>query len=199
MSPIALAMNLVLAVLLVSALGFGVRLERRLKALREGQASFVGAVADLDRAARRAETGLAELRAATEEAVDLLAGRIEKARDLAARLERLTSAADRPAPERPAPERLAPERLVPERLVPERAEARRPLSERPWARPRRGEAPPEPAEAEAEDLVLGLTERQPPAADRPLRLDTRPTPRSRASVDDDLFEAAPRATAGGRR
>ena len=81
MSPIALAMNLVLALLLLSALGFGWRLERRLKALREGQSNFVAAVADLDRAARRAENGLAELRAATDETMELLSGRIEKARE----------------------------------------------------------------------------------------------------------------------
>ena len=77
--------------------------------MRDGQASFVGAVADQDLAARRAEAGIAELRFATEEAVDLLAGRIEKARELSTRLEKLTTDASRlaarPAPDthRPAP------------------------------------------------------------------------------------------------
>ena len=52
MSPIALGMNLALAVLLLAALGFGMRLDRRLKALKDGQATFAGAVADLDQAAR---------------------------------------------------------------------------------------------------------------------------------------------------
>ena len=66
MSPIALAMNLVLALLLLAALGFGIRLNGRLKALRDGQLDFAGAVADLDRAAQRAEKGLAELRGATD-------------------------------------------------------------------------------------------------------------------------------------
>jgi hypothetical protein len=96
MSPIAAALDIVLAVLLVSALGLGVRLERRLKALRDGQAHFTGAVAELDRAAQRAEKGLADLRTATEEATDTLSGRIEKARALAARLETLTADAARP-------------------------------------------------------------------------------------------------------
>jgi hypothetical protein len=90
MSPISLSLELLLAVLLVAALGFGWRLERRLKGLRESHGQFAQAVADLDRAAHRAEVGLAELREATDEAIDLLAGRIEKARELAAKLEKLT-------------------------------------------------------------------------------------------------------------
>lgn len=187
MNPIALAMNLVLAVLLVSALGFGMRLERRLKALREGQERFAGAVADLDRAARRAETGLAELRAATEEAVDLLAGRIEKARELAARLEKFTGDAARPVAARTDAARPEPARPEPVRGEPARA-------------PRRGlDLPPERAEAVAEDLVLRLTESQMLSQGRPARAEPRVSPRSRASVDDELFEAAPRAAAGGRR
>jgi hypothetical protein len=169
MSPIAIAMNLVLGLLLLFALGFGMRLERRLKALRDGQATFAGAIADLDRAAQRAERGLAELRAATEEAVDLLGGRIEKARELAAKLETMTSDAARPIA-RPA------------------ARPTRPAADMPLAR----------AEAEAEDLVLRLTEREAAAA-RPGRLDPRIAARSRANIDDDLFESAPRAAAGGRR
>jgi hypothetical protein len=191
MSPIALAMNLVLALLLLSALGFGLRLEKRLKALRDGQMSFVGAVADLDRAAQRAENGLAELRAATEEAVDLLAGRIEKARELAAKLDGLSAAAARPVERKPV-ERAPIERTPPE--------AQRPASDRPWVRsPRAAEdLPIERAAAAAEDLVLRLTEKQMLAPDRPLRLEPRATPRSRASVDDDLFETAPRTAAGGR-
>ncbi len=152
MSPIAMAMNLVLAILLLSALGFGLRLERRLKALRDGQASFTGAVADLDRAAQRAERGLAELRAATDEAIDLLAGRIEKARELANRLDTLAADASRPIARTPVePPRPAPGRT----------------------------------EATTEDLVLRLTEKA--------------VARSRVSIDDDLFDSAPRAAVGGRR
>jgi hypothetical protein len=174
MSPIALGMDLVLAVLLLLALGFGVRLERRLKALREGQATFVGAVADLDRAAQRAERGLAELRAATDEAIELLAGRIEKARELAARLETHTAEAARPVV-RPA-EPVRPQAVS--RFAPDMA--------------------PIHAEAAAEELLLRLTERPLAEAPRPARLEPRPTPRSREMIDDDLFDA-PMAAAGGRR
>jgi hypothetical protein len=195
MSPIAVVMNLVLVVLLLSALGFGVRLERRLKALRDGQAVFAGAVADLDRAAQRAERGLAELRAATDEAIDLLAGRIEKARELAGRLETLTADAARPVARASAE---PPRAAAAARTAPERAPIRGPIrAPRPAA-----DLPPDRAEAAAEDLVLRLTERQPPQdapAARPARLEPRPTARSRASIDDELFESAPRASLGGRR
>jgi hypothetical protein len=89
MSVVGLAMNLLLAVLLGAALVMGYRLNRRLKALRDSHAGFATAVRELDVAARRAEQGLADLRAATDEAVDLLADRIDKGRALAAKLERL--------------------------------------------------------------------------------------------------------------
>jgi len=89
MSDIGLMMNGLLGVLLVGALVLGWRLEQRLKTLRASHDSFTQAVGDLDRAAARAEQGLADLRAATDEAVDLLADRIDKGRALAAKLERL--------------------------------------------------------------------------------------------------------------
>lgn len=223
MSPIALGMNLVLALLLLSALGLGMRLERKLKALRAGQDQFVGAVADLDRAARRAEAGLADLRQATEEAVDLLAGRIEKARELANKLEKYTADAARPVAV--ARQAAAPTRLQAERAMTDRPAADRLTLDRAPAAPARRDRPslaaqpplrrrPEPEldmdriEAAAEDLVLRLTEtemlarstqpvRREPAAD--LRQDPRMAPRSRASIDDDLFDAAPRGRAGARR
>lgn len=181
MSPIALAMNLVLAILLLAALGFGLRLERRLKALRDSQASFAGAVADLDRAAQRAEHGLAELRAATDETIELLAGRIEKARALATRLESLTAEGARPS----ARAAVEPHRLV---TAPDRPAPRSP---RPAA-----DLPNDRAEAAAEDLVLRLTEKQIASEARPA---PRPSVRSRASIDDELFDAAPRTALGTRR
>lgn len=95
MSSIGLIMDVLLGVLLVAALLFGFRLERKLKALREGQATFVGAVADLDMAARRAEAGLASLREATDEAHDSLHDRILKARELKLALEGLIDRAER--------------------------------------------------------------------------------------------------------
>lgn len=151
MSTAALVMNLVLATLLVAALAFGWRLERRLKALRDSHDSFARAVADLDTAAARAEQGLADLRAATDEAADTLSDRIETARALAVRLERGVSASSTPTMQTVA----QPASPAPERAVYVRSE---------------------------------------PAA----------TPRSRARVDDDLFEPDAdggrlRAIAGGRR
>lgn len=88
MSIIAIGMNLMLAGLLVAALVMGIRLNRRLAALRDSHEGFARAVAELDAAAQRAEQGLADLRAATDEAHDALADRIEKARALTAKLDR---------------------------------------------------------------------------------------------------------------
>lgn len=88
MSIIAIGMNLMLAGLLVAALFVGIRLNKRLTALRDSHEGFAKAVAELDAAAQRAEQGLADLRAATDEAHDALADRIEKARALTAKLDR---------------------------------------------------------------------------------------------------------------
>ena len=143
MTLAAFTMNGLLCVLLVAALGVGWRLERRLKALRDSHDGFAKAVADLDAAALKAERGLADLRAATDEASESLAGRIETARKLALRLDNAMTGA--------------------------------------------------PAEL---DLVRPVRE------PRPLRPIAAPTPeRSRAPVDDDLFEGGNtlRAINGGRR
>jgi hypothetical protein len=101
MSLIGLAMNVLLAALLLAALMMGWRLNRRLKALRDSHEGFAAAVTDLNAAAARAEQGLADLRSATDEAVDLLADRIDKGRNLAIKLERLVEHAN-------VPQRVAP-------------------------------------------------------------------------------------------
>ena len=93
MSIIGLVLNVILVSLLMVAIVVGMRLSRRLKVLRDTQDGFAGAVRDLNIAAARAEQGLADLRAATDEATDALADRIEKGRALSARLERLLDAA----------------------------------------------------------------------------------------------------------
>lgn len=103
MTLIGLAMNLLLAGLLGAALVLGLRLNKRLKALRDSHDGFAIAVRELNAAAERAEQGLADLRAATDEAVDTLADRIEKGRALAAKLERLIIVAPREAKEAPDP------------------------------------------------------------------------------------------------
>jgi hypothetical protein len=175
MSMTAIALNGLLAILLLVALALGVRLERRLKALRDSHEGFAKAVADLDRAAMRAEQGLADLRAATDEAADTLADRITQAKALAAQLdERLdrpmvtpppAKPAERPAP-RPPVGRSAPEPELPAETARRlRAEDFEKLLEREARLPRN--APP------------------PPSA----RASTpKETPRSRARIDDDLFE-----------
>ncbi|MFN3523245.1 MAG: DUF6468 domain-containing protein [Phenylobacterium sp.] len=149
MSAIAIGLNLLLAVLLAAALFMGWRLNVRLKALRSSQDGFARAVGELNAAAQRAERGLAELRAASEEASELLGDRVEKARALAQRLERLVESAPQGGPT-DADERRA------ERLGALIAAAREPR-----ARP---EPPERPAERAAE-------RREPPALRRASRLD----------------------------
>ena len=181
MSVTAIALNGLLAILLLIALVFGWRLERRLKALRDSHEGFAKAVADLDRAAMRAEQGLADLRAATDEAADTLADRITQAKALAAQLdERLDRPMVTPPPTAPRP-------------------AARPAAEsRPVTpRPIRAGEPETPTETSrrlrAEDFER-LLDREariprdapPPSAARPSA--PKETPRSRARIDDDLFD-----------
>jgi hypothetical protein len=185
MSLTAIALNGLLAILLLIALVFGVRLERRLKALRDSHEGFAKAVADLDRAAMRAEQGLADLRAATDEAADTLADRITQAKALAAQLdERL----DRPmVTPPPSTTGRAP---VEQRLAAEPRLAAQP-------RPIRAPEPEPPSESarrlRAEDFEK-LLDREariprdapPPSASWPST--PKETPRSRARIDDDLFD-----------
>lgn len=103
----------VLMLLLVAALGYGVRLERKLSALRAGQLAFASAVSELNTAAGRAETALATLRASGHE-TDLLHDRIVKAREVKAQLEALMArspvarVAPTAEPERTEPRLVAP-------------------------------------------------------------------------------------------
>jgi hypothetical protein len=82
----------VLMLLLVVAIGYGIRLERKLVALRAGQLAFAGAVTELNSAAGRAEAALASLRASGQE-TDLLHDRILKARAVKQELETLIARA----------------------------------------------------------------------------------------------------------
>jgi len=196
MSLTVIVLNGLLAVLLVVALGYGMRLERRLKALRDSHDGFAKAVADLDRAAMRAEQGLADLRAATDEAADTLGDRIAKAHALAAQLD----------------ERLNQPMVTPPPAV-VRTSARSTNLAAPEPRPMRAsepEAPPEaPRRLRAADFEK-LLEREariprdapPPSAARTSA--PKETPRSRARIDDDLFEGpedppSPGSTFRGRR
>ncbi|WKL57549.1 DUF6468 domain-containing protein [Asticcacaulis sp. ZE23SCel15] len=87
MSYAGIVMDVVLMALLVAALMFGVRLDKRLKGLRAAHDSFARAVADLDQAAIKAHSALRELHTGTDESQELLHGRILVARDLLAKLE----------------------------------------------------------------------------------------------------------------
>jgi len=92
----------ILMMLLVAALGYGVRLERKLVALRAGQLAFASAVTDLNAAAGRAEAALASLRASGQE-TDLLHDRIVKAREVKAQLESLIARSPAAAVRAPEP------------------------------------------------------------------------------------------------
>lgn len=104
---VGMIMDVVLMLLLVAAVGYGVKLERKLSALRAGQLAFAQAVTDLNAAAGRAENALATLRASGQE-TDLLHDRIIKAREVKAQLETLIARAPASAA---APVRVAEEEL----------------------------------------------------------------------------------------
>lgn len=182
MSIIGFGLNLLLAGLMAAALAMGWRLNQRLKALRDSHDGFALAVRELNTAAARAEQGLADLRAATDEATDALADRIEKGRTLATRLERLI--AQSPG----APLRVAPE--------PEDRGREEPRLGAVLAAAREARARPE-----------RLLRREAPQPQSRLRPRTRLTPTPGASAgtifEDDIFEDAPplalSAVSGSRR
>ncbi|TAJ74633.1 MAG: flagellar positioning protein PflI [Phenylobacterium sp.] len=180
MSLIAIGMNLLLAGLLVAAMVVGIRLNRRLKALKDSHAGFEVAVRDLNLAAVRAEQGLADLRAATDEATDMLSDRIEKGRALAVKLEKLVGAApelprgmaaDRAPRPMPSVVPAARETATEDRLGKLLAMARSRL--------------------QAEGMIA---DEQPAPAPEPL-VGRAPLPGRRivSALDEDLFEDAPSA------
>lgn len=197
MSLIAICMNVLLAGLLIAAMTVGVRLNRRLKALRDSHEGFEAAVRELNLAAVRAEQGLADLRAATDEAVDMLSDRIEKGRALATKLEKLVAS----APE--LPRAMAAERPVARGIPPVAPAPREAASEDrlgallAMARSRLENAEREALEAhyKAEPEYRG--DREPLVGRAPL-----PGRRIASTPDDDLFEDTPLTLdriAGARR
>ena len=109
---IGIVLDAVLMLLLVAALGYGVRLEKKLTALRAGQLAFAGAVTELNQAAGRAENALVSLRQSGEEA-DILHDRLMKAREVKAQLEVLIARAPVAPATRPAVMEEEPLRLAP--------------------------------------------------------------------------------------
>ena len=189
-------LDAVLMLLLVAALGYGVRLEKKLTQLRAGQLAFAGAVTELNAACGRAESALSSLRASGEEA-DLLHDRIIKARALKIDLEQLMARSGRaplaqpearPEPrfEEPRAEvRAAHARPAPQPVVPaidpdDRAFRMAALAER-----IHGMAAPVPAAAGAgnvQAILHALTANQ--AAKQTLN-----RARVNLATDDDLFAA----------
>ncbi len=94
MSLVALILNLSLGVLLACAMMLGLRLDRRLRALRESHLGFAKAVSELDQASLRTQAGLAELKATAEGVRADLDQQLNNARMLSERLVKLTGEAD---------------------------------------------------------------------------------------------------------
>ncbi len=172
----------VLMVLLVAALGYGVRLEKKLSALRAGQQAFATAVTELNAAAGRAEAALASLRASGQE-TDLLHDRIIKAREVKTQLEALIARA--PDATRAAPQETPKPVLVAARPpVAVTAEDERALRMAALAERIQGMAPatraPAPVAAILGALTAGRTANQ--AAKQSLN-------QTRRNLDEDLFAA----------
>ena len=171
MSPIALGMDGLLALLLALALALGLRLNARLKTLRDSQAGFAAAAIELNQAAARAEAGLQALKTASESAHDDLLARIETARGLIGRLERAGAQAQRIADAPAEPPAVPARAFAPGgtlAAIAALAEGRVPARTAAAVEPR-------------------------PSPDEPTRVAPPPPRRAaRARVDDDLFEAKAR-------
>jgi len=90
-----LIMDGVLGLLLVAAIMIGLRLDKKLVALRSAHEGFAKAVAELDDAAIRAHASLKELRAHADESQDLLHGRVIAAREALQKLDLQITRAER--------------------------------------------------------------------------------------------------------
>ena len=182
MSPVALILNLALGALLIGAMMLGQRLDKRLRALRESHSSFAKAVSELDQAADRTHQGLAELKAAAEDARSVLAGRIDAAHALSDRLSKLVSEAEAKT------EALS---RIHAQIKPPRPILLRTAAVEPEAAPARPQARQQLAQPQLRPQTQHQPQLRPASAMRP-----------RPSVDDELFEAARpglSAMAGGRR
>ncbi len=184
MSLVALSMDVFLAVLLIAALVLGVRLNARLKALRQSHEGFARAIVELNDAAVRAERGLAGLREAATETHDSLLARIDTARSLAAKLDGQIQTA-----------RGLIESQTLARSSPSAAAAPLELSRQAPARGRPGdeaEAAPTPDPLRRLALRFGLSGGGESVQAAPQRAVATPRPakptRQRLPEEDDLFE-----------
>ena len=186
-----------LVVLLIAALMYGMRLEKKLKQLRDTQAGFADAVRTLDNAAARAEAGLDTLRRTVDSAEGDLHGRILAARELNAQLEALVARAERAAVDldrpRPSVVTRAPQATIPDRAPSQRLEIAAPTGRRVvFTTPREEEAPLE--------LTQPIGRGPRPHIPPPMKPQLSSTPQRRSAargLDEDLFDNAPAAE--GRR
>lgn len=165
MSATGLILDGVLMLLLIGAVAFGIRLERKLAALRNGQAEFAKAVSELNAAAGKAENALMALKSAGQD-TDLLHDRIVKGRQLKAELEALMANAPKRAEPAARPE---PAPVVQER----RLESSAPPAAR-------ADPAPEQAAERASMILQALAANQ--TAQQSLN-------RARRKLDEDLFAA----------
>lgn len=93
--PVSLIVEITLAVLLAATLFCCVRLENRLRALRDDQESLSSTVRALNGAIAAAQASLGGLRVAAHEADETLGRKVSSARGLADELSLLTSAGER--------------------------------------------------------------------------------------------------------
>ena len=176
MNPVAIGLDLLLAVLLMAALVLGARLNARLKALRDSQAGFAAAVLELNQAAARAEAGLASLAAATDAAHDSLLDRIETARALAKRLDQVNVRAETAFLEDTRQAPTAPS------SAPPAAPNASPFGDKPLTRGPLAELAASLKARVGQSPTHEQAQRQPATA-RPIA-----SVRPRSSMDDDLFE-----------
>ena len=174
MTVFAFALNCLLAMLLLAAMMVGLRLEKRLKGLRDSNEGFAKAAADLNLAIARAEGGLAEMRTALKDAEETVTERVDEARAAARKLE----AAMQRAHSLPASRVDAPVATPVAADVAPVADEELPIRE--LLAKLRSAIPPE---GRGEAQVLEMRHRVEPVS----------AARSRARVDDELFEADERA------
>jgi hypothetical protein len=181
MTVFAFALNCFLAMLLLAAMMVGLRLEKRLKAMRDNHEGFARAAADLNLAIARAEGGLAEMRAALRDAEETLTERVDEARAAARKLEAAVQRAQSlPASRMEAAVAADVAPAGGAQVAPVAADvADEDLPIRELLAKLRSAIPPEDR-GQAE--VLDLRQRVQPVAAR-----------SRGRVDDELFEADERA------
>jgi hypothetical protein len=162
---IAIGLNCILGLLLVCGLMMGMTLNKRLRGLRDSHAGFAKAVQELDSAAARTEASLADLRAGTALAQTELAARIDQARLLTQRLDKLTADAAQALLEPPLSLNRTLGSQAPGRPTP--ATERAPASMRPVALAQRPPASNPRSKVIVDDDLFEVTgglDRRPPMA-----------------------------------